>query len=180
MTIPASDLLEGISLEILAKIIDTNPGFASPAFGYLAEYWLEQQLKDTPGVSSVEKIPDHSKMRGDFLVCYEGKDYVVESKCASSYRVREDKVHKDKIGSVTLAGTDSVEADGVRTRSIERGRYDVLAICLKALTGGWDFVFINERYLPSAIGCPGRVRTSMVFTPGVTPFLFTELSKALA
>ena len=180
MTLSAAELLEGISPETLSEIIDTNPGLVSPLFGYVAEYRLKRYLEGLQGVSKVEKIPEHSKARGDFLVTYEGETYAVESKCVKSSGLVEDKIHLETSGVVLLKLTDSRAFEGGRTASMDKGEYDVLAVCTRALTGTWDFWFINNKRLPSSPQHPSLLATQFKVTPGVTPFLFHEFSLALA
>lgn len=180
MTIAASSLLEGLSLETLASIIDSNSGLASPMFGYIAEHWLSQQLSSTPGVVTVKKIPDREKRKGDFAVRLEDREVTIELKCLSSCNIVTDPIHQEKRGRMKIAHSDPRVIDGQSTISTPRGEYDVLSICTFALTGSWDYWFIHNKHLPSSALLPGRVATTLIVTPGITPFLFKDLFQALA
>lgn len=180
MTIAASSLLEGLSLETLASIIDSNSGLASPMFGYIAEHWLSQQLSSTPGVVTVKKIPDREKRKGDFAVQLADKEVTVELKCLSSYNIVVDPIHQEKRGRMKIAHSDPRIIEGQSTLSTPRGEYDILGICTFALTGTWEFWFINNKYLPPCPTLPNRVASSLIVTPGITPFLFKDFFQALS
>lgn len=180
MTIAASSLLEGLSWETLASIIDSNSGLASPMFGYIAEHWLSQQLSSTPGILSAQKIPDEEKRRGDFLVKLQDREVILELKCIGSGGIMIDPIHQEKRGRIHLCHSDSRLVDGRPTSSTPKGEYDILGVCSYSLTGTWDYWFMNNRHLPTSSFHPDRVATSLAITPGVTPFLYKDFFQALA
>lgn len=152
MATTGKEVLRDVDLQDIEELMEQNSSLRGYLQGYIAELFLSRHLLQLEGVTRVDKIPDKDKRRSDFLVTYKGTDLAIEAKSLSSRNLRKDVLNDSWVGRVTLKKTgsgkipDSVE----RTICLERGEFDVLAICTFALTKTWDFVFILNKYIPSS------------------------------
>jgi len=184
MLLSGKTMLDGLTIEDVERFVDENPGFRSPMMGYVAEHWLKKQLQETAGITGVEKIPDREARKGDFLVTLEdGREVSVECKCAFSSKWRKDKIHQDDICTVNLRSSDRQAPDtpgAMGGFSLDRGEFDVLAICVKSLTGNWDYWFIHNKWLEADPANSNKLSTKVNLTLGITPFLFQDFLRSLA
>lgn len=182
MTIPAKDLLSALPEDQLKYMIDTNPSCRGLLTGYIAEQRLINDLKKIPEISSIEKIKDHSKKKGDLLVTYLDKTFSVEVRCmdSNSLSLRKMLLEGGVSGSVALGGSDSVILpDGSKSSCVKRGGFDVLAVCTITLTDTWDFYFIHNKYLPISNSYTDRLKTTMRVNTANTLFLYKDILKVI-
>lgn len=169
-------ILSDFTSEELEQVIAENSSLRGYLQGYLAEVALKKQLLQIEGVTSVKKIPDQGKQKGDFLVEYKGKTLTIEVKSIATNSVREDILNDTWQGTVQVKATDkrAIEVDGVGTitsTSLLKGEFDVLAISCYAVSGKWEFLFIENEYLPEGTIAPGMIKTSFTVNPATTPLL---------
>jgi hypothetical protein len=169
-------ILDGIPDEDLRLLIESNPSLRGYLQGYLAEYYLTKIIQATPGVSSVEKIPDSDKQKGDFSVDYKGVNITIECKSLLSSSLRAAS-SPDVVGKVSLKspGTRSITSPtggSHLSTHLPKGTFDILAICTYNVTGIWSFYFVQNRFLPEAEDMPGMLSTKinidLIETPGLT------------
>ena len=177
-------LLSGFKTEDLQLLIDENPYLRGYIQGYLAESVLAARLRDLPGVSSVRKIPDADKLRGDLSVSYLGVDMVIECKSLASGVVRDDLLTGGVEVSVLCKNTDrrTIVVPGVgevQSVNLPKGQFDILAICTYPITGEWGFLFMENKYLPEAENKPGFIKSRFIINTVSTPWLETDVSSVL-
>ena len=79
-----------ITPDELTTAIDENPSLRGMLLGYVAEYKLRRMwFIDRPGVTLYVKHDDHDrKKKGDLVVTYRGRDFVIESKSLQTHSIR--------------------------------------------------------------------------------------------
>lgn len=178
-------ILKDFTQEELEEVITENSSLRGYLQGYLAEVSLKKQLLQIPGVTSVIKIPDQGKEKGDFKVVYKNKQITIEVKSIATNSVRDDVLNDTWQGKVQVKATDkwTIEVDGIGTitgTSLVKGKFDILAISCYAVSGKWDFVFIENEYLPEKTSqIPGLIKTSFTINPATTPCLIEDIVDAL-
>jgi hypothetical protein len=178
-----NSLFTGFSMQDLEDMVDENPSLRGYIQGYLAERRLKTQIETLPYVTSVEKIKDQSDEKGDFRVIYKGMTLTVESKSVATDSVKEDLLTQTWQAKVRVKNSDRreviIEGFGtINTSCLTRGQFDILAISCFAVSGEWDFLFIENRYLPGT-DMPGLMKTSFLINPSTTPCLTSNLPKLL-
>lgn len=178
-----SSMFTGFSMQDLEDMVNENPSLRGYIQGYLAERRLKVQIEALPDVTSVEKIQDSSDEKGDFKVIYKGVPITIESKSVATDSVKEDILTQTWQAKVRVKNSDRrevvIEGFGtINTSCLTRGQFDILAISCFAVSGEWDFLFIENRYLPEA-GIPGLMKTSFMINPATTPCLTHNLPKLL-
>ncbi len=170
-------ILSDFTQDELNEVIEENSSLRGYLQGYLAEVALKKQLLLLDDVSSVTKIPDQSLERGDLKVVYRGMSLTIEVKSIKTDSVRQDIMHDTWQGTVAVKSSDKreIEVEGlgiVRTSNLVRGGFDILAISCYAVSGNWDFVYMDNEYLPSKNSSnPDLIKTSFVINPETTPCL---------
>lgn len=178
-------ILSAFTQEEVEQVIQDNPSLRGYLQGYLAEVALKKLLLQIPGVTSVTKIPDQADQKGDFMVTYHGVDISIESKSIGTNSVKEDVLNDTWQGTVHIKNTDKrdIEIEGVgiiRTSSLCKGQFDILAVSCYAVSGNWDFVYMENEYLPvKSPDMPKLLKTSFVINPETTPLLTDSLVKVL-
>lgn len=177
-------ILSGFTMEDIQEMIDENSSLRGYLQGYLAERALKAQIQQIPGVESVTKIPDRDQEKGDFKVIYKGVPMSIEAKSVMSDSVREDVLTQTWQGAVLVKNTDKreVEVEGIgtiTTTKLERGQFDILAICCFAVSGQWDFLFLENRFIPAADESHNLLKTRFTVNPGTTPGVTDNLVKLL-
>jgi len=176
MRISGKDLLSGISSLDLGALIDENPYLRGYLQGYLAEMHLVKTLRETPGVESVEKVPDSKDGHGDLRVVYKGVEVVIEAKSISSHGKKINPLTEEVQGKVCNKRTSRkkmITAQGSSfSTHYQDHHFDGLAISTFSLTGKWDFVYINSLFIPRCDSNDSLMKTSfyvgMLDTPGIT------------
>ena len=174
-------ILDGFTLDDLEYLIDLNPSMRGYVQGYLAELTLMRQLKVIEGVTAVMKIPDMSYRTGDFEVIYLGVPITRECKSILSNTVTQDGLNDSWSGVVTIKRTSQecvVDGEKHRVSNIIKGGFDILALSCYAVSGEWDFQFIEEKYLPEHDTLPGFISTKFRINPQTTAGV-TENLKSL-
>jgi hypothetical protein len=163
-------------------MLDENLAVKGILVGYIAEQKLITQLKTMPEFKFVSKIPDRDEIKGDILIeTVEGKLFTIEVKCLGSTYARENLVNGGIDSSISLKMSDRAILDSGQTTSCpDRNSYDILAVCLAAATGEWNFKFIHSKYLPTSQKFPGRIQSSMSINTDNTPCLHSDLIRVLA
>jgi hypothetical protein len=177
-------ILSDFTQEELETVIAENSSLRGYLQGYLAEVALKKQLLQIEGVSLVEKIPDQCKEKGDFRVTYKDKTLTIEVKSIATNSVREDILNDTWQGKVQVKATDkrTIQVDGigsVTSTSLLKGEFDVLAISCYAVSGKWEFLFIENEYLPEATATPGLIKTSFTVNPATTPLVSEDVIKIM-
>lgn len=179
----SNSILQGFSISDVEEMISENPSLRGYLHGYLAERVLKKKLEAVPGVTSVAKIPDSVPEKGDFRVIYNSTPITIEVKSIATESVRENLLTQTWQGLVKIKNTDKrdIEVDGIGVISsskLLKGQFDILAICCFAVSGEWDFVFIENKYIPED-EIPGLLKTSFVINPADTPGLTNDIAKLL-
>lgn len=160
-------LMSSIDRSDLISIIDNNPSLRGYLQGYIAESKLQFYLSSLPEVSNVYKIADHHERKGDFAFTFQGREWTVELKSASTSRIKEDHLEGGISGSVRLKNPSSKllfsTQDGeVRASNLKRGSFDILAISMVSMTGEWSFKFIANEKIKSSPNLPDDYLTSQL------------------
>lgn len=168
----------------LQEMIDENPSLRGYIQGYLAERALKTQLLNIAGVSAVRKIPDMAPEKGDFEVIYKNVPLTIECKSVKTGSVKEDVLTQSWMGTVGVCNTDkreiTIEGFGnISTSKLIRGQFDILAISCFAVNGEWSFMFIENRFLPSAEEHRDLLKSSFIINPATTPGLTEDISRVL-
>jgi len=179
-----ASILSGFTMNDIQEMIDENPSLRGFLQGYLAERALKTQILGIPGVTSVTKIQDRDSDKGDFRVVYKGVPLSIESKSIVTSSVKEDVLSQNWQGTVAVKNTDkrevTVEGVGtIQTTKLYRGQFDILAICCFAVSGEWDFVFIENRFIPGAEESNDLLKTKFTVNPSTTPCLTHDLVKLM-
>jgi hypothetical protein len=178
-------ILSEFTNDELEEVISSNPNLRGYLQGYLAEVALKKQLLEIEGVSEVIKIPDHDEERGDLRVTYKGLPLTIEVKSIKTDSVRKDVLHDTWQGTVTIKSSDKreVEVEGlglINSSHLIRGQFDILAISCYAVSGQWEFVFMDNDHLPpKSYKTPELIKTSFVVNPQTTPCLITDMQSIL-
>lgn len=178
-------ILSQFTNEELENVIRDNPSLRGYLQGYLAEVALMKYLVTLEGVSSVTKIPDQHKDKGDIRVTYKDQKVTIEVKSIASNSVREDVLNDTWEGKVQIKNTDKrkVEVEGIgiiSSSSIIKGQFDILAVSCYAVSGQWDFLYMGNEYLPEKSSeLPGFIKTSFIINPETTPCVTNNLTKLL-
>lgn len=179
-----SSILTGFTMDDIQEMIDENPSLRGFLQGYLAERALKKQLLKIEGVTSVTKIQDRDVEKGDFRVVYKDVPITIEAKSVATASIKEDVLTQAWQGSVVVKNTDrrelTMEGLGTfQTTKLMRGQFDILAICCFAVNGTWDFMFIENRFIPAAIESRDLLKTRFTINPTTTPCLTHDLVKLL-
>lgn len=179
-----ASILNGFSMDDIQEMITENSSLRGFLQGYLAERALKKQILQIDGVSSVFKIPDRDAEKGDFKVVYKGVPVTIEVKSIATSSVKDDVLTQTWQGSVLVKNTDKreVTVDGIgtfQTTKLTRGQFDILAICCFAVSGTWDFMFIENRFIPAANESHDLLKTQFIINPSTTPGLTHDLVKLL-
>jgi hypothetical protein len=142
-----------ITPDELTIAIDENPSLRGMLLGYVAEYKLRKiWFADRPDVVLQVKHDDHDrKKKGDLVVTYRGRDFVIESKSLQTHTVRsEDSVWHGKAQCDASDRRKVKFADGstLETTCLLAGEFDILAVNLFAFENRWRFVFARNLDLP--------------------------------
>ncbi len=122
--------------------------------GSVAEEHLLKRLQGVPGVSDCRRLLDD---RGpDVEVTFAGRSLTVE--CKNSSRVKT----ADNCEKIDLQRTRAAKADAC-SRYYKRTEFDVVAACVHAVTGKWEFKFAATRDLDEHPNpkCQGRISNNV-------------------
>lgn len=178
-------ILSEFTSEELDQVIQDNPSLRGFLQGYLAEVALKKQLLQLPDVFSVEKIPDQAAEKGDLRVRYKDLEITIEVKSIGTNTVKQDVLYDSWQGTVAVRSSDKkeLEVEGVgriRTSSIPRGGFDILAISCYAVSGKWEFLFMDNDNIPYRdLKTPNLLKSSFTVNPETTPYLHSNLLKIL-
>lgn len=165
-------LLEGLQVENLHVLLEGNPSLRGYLQGYLAEHHLTSLLTKTSDVTSIRKIPDADKAKGDLEVMFRGVPIIIECKSLDSSSIRE-LPSGDWYARALLKNSDrrSIWIGEVEhlTTAVPKANFDILAVCCFAVKGSWDFQFIASCELPEHPSYPGYSKTWIPISPEVTP-----------
>ncbi len=121
--------------------------------GYVAEHHLTRLLAASDQVSQSLKYDDHDRtQKGDRVVTYKGRRFIIESKSLQTKMVR-DLGEGKWTGKAQVDGSDRrtvVFPDGtnLETTLLLRGGFDVLAVNCFAFGGTWRWAFCKNSDLP--------------------------------
>ena len=177
-------LLQGVEMADIQALMEENPSLRGYVQGYLAELMLKRNLIEKGIVAKIDKIPDRDALKGDLLLDYKGVPITIEVKSLATASVKEDILNETWEGTVLVKNTDRKlrEVEGIGTinaTNLIKGEFDILAICCFAVTGQWDFAFMESRYLPESDDFPGFVKTRFLVNPYNTPGLTHDCEKVL-
>lgn len=174
-------IIDQFSREDIEALIEENSYLRGYLQGYLAEKKLKDLLLQVSGVTEVHKIPDSKKGKADFKVVYQGVEVLIESKSLQTGSIKDDILNDTWRGTVSIKNTDKRELkiEGeqsiVSTHAI-RGQYDILAISTYAVYGDWEFVYIENEYIPPrSMKTPGLLKTAFVVNPETTPCVTPDI-----
>lgn len=179
-------ILSGFSKEEIEDVITENPSLRGYLQGYLAEVSLKKKLLSIEHVTEVTKIPDQAPEKGDLKVIYKGIPITIEVKSLLTKSVKADVLHDTWQGTVGIRNSDSREIDveglgTIKATNLLRGEFDVLAISCYAVSGEWDFVYMENEFIPPRDYCtPSLLKASFVVNPETTPCLESDLSIILS
>jgi len=142
-----------ITAEVLTEAIDGNPSLRGMLMGYIAEYKLRNMwFVGKKGVSQQVKHDDHDrKKKGDLVVTYRGREFIIESKSLQTNSIRKEddrftgKAQCDASDRRTVKFPDGTTLE---TTCLLRGEFDLLAVNLFAFEEKWRFAFVKNKDLP--------------------------------
>ena len=176
-------MLSEFTLDDLQLLSDMNPKFRGYLHGYLSELKLMRYLEKIPGITSVKKIQDSDSRKGDFEIVYEGMIKTIECKGVVQGSIKEDHMNESWVGEVNLKTTakrkltiNSVELD---SHALPKGEFDILAVGCYAVTGEWDFLFIESKYLLETPHTPGLIKHHIKVEPFQMAGLTDDLERLL-
>jgi hypothetical protein len=142
-----------ITADELTVAIDENPSLRGMLVGYVAEYKLRSMwFTGRPGVTHYVKHDDHNrKKKGDLVVTYKGRPFVVESKSLQTHSIRHDgKIWEGKAQCDASDRRTVTFADGstLETTCLLAGEFDILAVSLFGFENQWRFIFAKNSDLP--------------------------------
>lgn len=178
-------ILSNFSKEEIDEVISENPSLRGYIQGYLAEVALKKQLLLLDNVTEVTKIPDKSEEKGDLKVIYKGLPITVEVKSLLTRSIKADTLHETWEGTVGIKNSDKreLQVEGLGTihaTNLVRGEFDVLAISCYAVSGLWDFVYMENEYIPPKnYDVPSLLKVSFTVNPETTPCLDLDLATIL-
>jgi len=173
-----------LTYDDINEITTNNPSLRSFVIGYAAEVKCKRLFFDGhPDTTGIYKPDDHDRAeKGDWILTYKGERLSIEVKSLQGTSLipkRDGSVRLnyqcDASDRRTVTFSDG---SSVQTTALLVGEFDVMALNLRALTGGWDFVFIKNEDLPRMDG-KGRskgftdfqlenlIRTSISITLGI-------------
>lgn len=167
------------------RLLEDNPSLRGFVQGYLAEIALMKRLKLIADVKDVSKIPDKDKRKGDIVFTYKGTELTVEVKSVKTGSTREDVLHDTWEAVVSCKNSDKREIElpdgtNLSTGSILRGTFDILAISTYSVKGTWEYLYMENKYLPSKTqDDPLLIKTSFKVSPSTTPLVESNLIKVL-
>lgn len=139
--------------------------------GSVAEEHLVTALRSVEGVRDCHRLEDD---RGpDVTLSFRGKNLTVE--CKNSSRVltanRQEKIDFQR--------TRAAKSDPC-SRYYKPTDFDVVAACIHAVTGKWEFKYALTRDLESHPSCKGRLSNNVKLDDRWSPNAGTVLAKAVA
>lgn len=177
-----SRLLADIPQDVMIEMFNKNSSLRGYVQGYAAEELLMKQLREVVGMSEIEKIPDRSKRKGDISLIYNGRPLTIEVKSLIVGSDRPDYMNGG-FSAVTIVkktdrATDTEEAVG--TCHLPVGEFDILAISTYSITRTWEYYFIANKFIPRAESDQNKLKTSIRVNITSTPFLHSDILKAIA
>lgn len=176
-------ILDGFTFDDIEYLVDNNPYLRGYLHGYLAELVLLRTLENTPGVDSVSKIPDKDDRKGDLEVVYKGALITIECKSVGSSTVKDDHQHDSWTGSVVVKNSDRrtivVDDESFSLTNLRKGTFDILGVNCFAVNNQWNFLFIENKYLPEHDDIPGLITTKFTINPRFTPCITDDLEGIL-
>ena len=141
-----------LSAEELTAVVDENPSLRGMLLGYVAEQKLAGLLESHEQVTASHKDDDHDRRRkGDRVITYLGRQFVVELKSLQTNSVRETETGWSGKTQVDASDRRSVQLpDGseLETTCLLAGQFDLLAVNLFAFGDEWRFIFAKNSDLP--------------------------------
>jgi hypothetical protein len=142
-----------ITAEDLSAAIDENPSLRGMLLGYVAEYKLRSLwFTGRADITHAVKYDDHNrKKKGDLVVAYKGRPFVIESKSLQTHSIRKEgelwvgKAQCDASDRRTVTFTDG---STLETTCLLAGQFDILAVNLFSFENKWRFVFAKNGDLP--------------------------------
>jgi hypothetical protein len=122
--------------------------------GWVAEQHLVEQLQQVDGITDCERI--EAENSPDIQLRYEGSDLLFVE-CKNVLR----KPGRAGAASVDFQRTRTSKADPC-SRYYRPDDFDVLAACLHARTGRWEYSFALTRELREHKKCPGRLASNVI------------------
>ncbi len=142
-----------ITARQLTDIVAENPSLRGMMLGYIAEYKLRVLwFEGRPHVSHYTKHDDHDrKKKGDLVITYHGKEFVVESKSLQTNSIhQEGDIYRGKCQCDASDRRPITFPDGssIETTLLLKGEFDILAVNLFAFEEKWRFIFAKNVDLP--------------------------------
>ena len=156
-----------VSAKDLTTLTDENPSLRGMLLGYVAEHKL-RQIWFADDISYLGKSDDHDRRnKGDHVVEYKGRRFIIESKSLQSNKVERDGNAwrgKAQVDASDRRPIDLADGSQVNTTLLRVGEFDVLAVNCFAFRQKWDFVFAKNADLPrsSYARYPARVRAQLI------------------
>ena len=144
--------LWNLSAGDLTELVGENPSLRGMMMGYVAELKLRRLWLSGDRVRYIGKSDDHDrKSKGDHIIEYRGRRFIVESKSLQTRMVEKDgdiwrgraQVDASDRRSVTLSDGTQLE-----TTLLTVGEFDVLAVNCFAFEHKWNFAFARNSDLP--------------------------------
>ena len=156
-----------VSAKDLTTLTDENPSLRGMLLGYVAEHKL-RQIWFSDDISYLGKSDDHDrKNKGDHVIEYRGRRFIVESKSLQSSMVRRDRNSwrgRAQVDASDRRPIDLPDGSQLNTTLLKVGEFDVLAVNCFAFRQKWDFGFARNADLPrnSYARYPARVRAQLI------------------
>lgn len=182
---PIVSILSQFTNDELEGLLTENSSLRGYLQGYLGELALKKQLQQLDGITNISKIPDQGLEKGDLKLEYKGLPITIEVKSVASAKIKPDVLNDSWQGTVLIKNTDSRVLDipgvgQVKSASLMKGGFDILAICCYAVSNEWSFLFLENEYIPEkSPNIPGLLKTCFPINPATTPLVTNDIFKVL-
>lgn len=174
-------ILEKLSLteEELTQLAEENTSFCGVLEGYASEVHFKKIVENTPHITHHYKPGDNNTIqKGDRVVTYKGVEIstevrtILNCKRIRKHQTIDGKTCCDgyfKANSSHLRKLTFSDGSSMMTRNclIDSGIH-IYAICVKPMTGKWDFVYCMTKDLPKGLNCEGTdLQRKELLTPQI-------------
>lgn len=142
-----------ITARDLTLAIDENPSLRGMLLGYVAEYKLRSLwFMGRSDITHAVKHDDHNrKKKGDLVVTYKGKTFIIESKSLQTNSISKEGdvwIGKAQCDASDRRPVTFADSSTLETTCLLAGEFDILAVNLFAFENQWHFAFAKNSDLP--------------------------------
>jgi len=151
-----------LNYDEINALLTENPSLRSFVMGYAAEVRCRNMhFVGDPRITNVTKYDDHDReKKGDIAFDYCDYTFTVEVKSVQTVSMTPQKRSGLVKPYFQCDASDSrtvtlPNGEKFKTTSLVKGQFDILAVNLHAFYGAWEFVFADNKDLPTVRGVRG-------------------------